>query len=81
MHSVGYEERGAAWPADALLIRPEDAPHRRLTITRPACEGPVVTPGLVRACIEEALRRGWLTEWSALGLVSADVPAGGASCG
>jgi hypothetical protein len=81
MHSVGYQERGASWPADALVIRPEDGPHRRLTVSWPACKGPVVTPGLVRACIEEALRLGWLSESSALELAGADVPAGGASLG
>jgi hypothetical protein len=28
----------------------------------PACHGPIVKPALVRACIEKALRRGWLSE-------------------
>jgi hypothetical protein len=75
MFSRGFAE--ASWTADALVIRPEDGPHRRLTVTWPACKGPLVTPGLVRACIEEALRRGWLTESSAMELDGADVPAGG----
>jgi hypothetical protein len=81
LHSAEYEELGASWPADALVIRPEDGSHRRLTVTWPACKGPVVTPGPVRACIEEARRRGWLTESSALELAGADVPSGGASRG
>lgn len=77
--SVGYAERGGAWPPDTLVVRPEDGPHRLLTVTWPACKGPVVTPGLVRACIEEALRRGWLTEVPDMELMSTDVPTGGAS--
>lgn len=74
VHSVGYAERGTSWPPDALVVRPEDGPHRLLTVTWPACTGPVVTPGLVRACVEVALRRGWLTDLPDLELAGADVP-------
>jgi hypothetical protein len=66
--SAGYEERGASWPPDTLVVRPEDGPHGLLTVTWPACEGPVVTPGMVRSCVEEALRRGWLAELPVLKL-------------
>jgi hypothetical protein len=74
--SVGYQERGASWPPGTLVVRPEDGPHRRLRVTCPACEGPLVTPGLVRAYVEEALRRGWLTELPVLELTGGNVPAG-----
>jgi hypothetical protein len=60
--SVGYAQCGQTWRPDSLVIRPEEGPHRLLTVTWPACLGPVVKPRLVRACLEEALRRGWLTE-------------------
>jgi hypothetical protein len=71
--SVGYAKRGTSWRPDTLVIRPEDGPHRLLTVTWPACQGPVVKPRLVRACIEEALRRGWLTDHSGMILAGADV--------
>lgn len=71
--SVGYAQRGHTWRPDTLVIRPEDGPHRLLTVTWPACLGPVVKPRLVRACVEEALRRGWLTEHPILSLVGSEV--------
>jgi hypothetical protein len=76
MGSVGYRERGESWPPDELVVRPVDGPHRRVSVTWPACKGPLVTPGLVRACVEEALRRGWLTELANLDLAGAEVPSG-----
>jgi hypothetical protein len=76
VHSVGYAERGEQWPPDVLVVRPEVGPHQRLDVTWPPCTGPVVTPGLVRACVAEALRRGWLTESAVLELNGADVPLG-----
>lgn len=72
--SVGYQEWGASWLPDVLVVRPEEGPHRRLTVTWPACKGPLVTPGLVRTCVEEALRRGWLSELAVLELAGIDVP-------
>lgn len=79
--STGYRERGAFWSPDTLVIRPEDGPHRRLTVTWPACRGPLVTPGLVRTCVEEGLHQGWLTESPALELAGADIPTGQAKSG
>jgi hypothetical protein len=76
MASSGYASEGASWPPDTLVVRPVDGPHRRLTVTWLACKGPLVTPGLVRACVEEALRRGWLMELPNLDLVGVDVVAG-----
>jgi hypothetical protein len=72
--SAGYAERGMTWRPDRLLVRPEDAPHYLLTVAWPACHGPVVKPRLVRACIEEALRRGWLVEQSMVTLSGPEVP-------
>src|SRR4051794_9893210 len=72
--SADYAKHGTTWRPDVLVIRPEDGPHRLLSVTRPACQGPVVKPRLVRACIEEALRRGWLADRPALTLAGASVP-------
>jgi hypothetical protein len=72
--SVSYAERGGSWAPDRLLIRPEEDPHRLLTVTWPACHGPVVRPGLVRACVEEALRRGWLAAHPTMTLAGTDLP-------
>lgn len=58
---------------DRLIIRPVEGPHRLLSVTWPPCRGPVVTPGLVRACTAEALRRGWLSERPSLELDGAEV--------
>jgi hypothetical protein len=74
VHSVGYAERGASWPPDRLIVRPEDGPHRCLTVTWSACYAPTLRPALVRVCVEEALRRGWLTELGELNLSGADLP-------
>jgi hypothetical protein len=60
---------------DRLIVRPVDGPHRLLSVTWAPCRGPVVTPGLARACVAEALRRGWLSEWPSLELDGADVMA------
>jgi hypothetical protein len=57
--SRAYAKRGATWTLDTLLVRPEDQPERLLRVTWPACYGPVLKPAFVRACIEEATRRGW----------------------
>jgi hypothetical protein len=51
------------------------SPHNLLTVSWPPCSGPVVKPALVRACIEEALRRGWLAELRVLDLQGTDVPS------
>jgi hypothetical protein len=72
--SVGYVKRGASWPPDRLLVRSEDGAHRLLTVRWPACRGPVVKPALVRACVEEALRRGWLDTHAVLDLAGEEVP-------
>jgi hypothetical protein len=71
--SAAYAERGQSWSPDVLTVRPEDGPHRLLTVSWPPCRGPVVQPGLVRACIEEALRRGWLAEHPVVQLAGPDV--------
>jgi hypothetical protein len=73
--SSAYARDGASWPPDTLVVRPEHGPHRRLAVTWPACTGPLVTPGLVRVCVEEALRRGWLTTLQVLELPGAEVRA------
>jgi hypothetical protein len=73
MASSAYVRDGASWPPDTLVVRPVDGPHRRLTVTWPACTGPLVTPGLVRACVVEALRRGWLKTLPVLELTGAEV--------
>jgi hypothetical protein len=72
--SVGYAKRGESWPPDLLTVRPEDGPNRLLTVSWPACRGPVVKPGLVRACIEKALSRGWLAEHPVIELSGDEVP-------
>ena len=59
--SVAFKEGRIASP-DQLIIRPTDESHQLLTVTWAPCRGPVVTPALVRACIEEALQQGWLSE-------------------
>jgi hypothetical protein len=71
--SVSYAACGESWAPDRLVLRPEEEPHRLLTVTWPACHGPVVRPELVRACIEEALRRGWLAEHQAVTLAGTDI--------
>ncbi len=60
--SAAYGKRGSTWRPDTLVVRPEDSPQRLLSVTWPACYGPVLKPGFVREVIEEALHRGWLTE-------------------
>jgi hypothetical protein len=72
--SVAYAKHGNTWRPDNLVFRPEDAPHRLLTVAWPACEGPIVKPQLVRACIDEALRRGWLDAHSVMTLPGSEVP-------
>jgi hypothetical protein len=74
--SAGYARNGSTWRPDTLVIRPEDRPQRLLTVTWPACCGPLVKPGVVRACIEEALRREWLGDYSVMKLAGCDVPTG-----
>jgi hypothetical protein len=71
---VGYAERGESWPPDRLVVRPEEGPHRLLTVSWPACHGSVVGPGIVRVCVEEALRRGWLADHNTMALAATDVP-------
>lgn len=61
---------------DRLRVRPVDGPHQLLTVNWPPCQGPLVLPELVRACIEEARRRGWLEEHAVMELAGADVPPG-----
>jgi hypothetical protein len=61
---------------DRLFVRPEDGPHRLLTVSWPPCEGPVVKPGLVRACVEAAIRRGWLADVPTMELSGSDMSAG-----
>ena len=74
MLSVGFAERGHLWSPDLLLVRPEDRSSRRLTVSWPPCKGPVVKPGLVRACIDEARRRGWLGESPIMEIEGLEVP-------
>ena len=74
--SVAWSEGRISTP-DRLFVRPEDGPHRLLTVSWPPCDGPVVSPRLVRACVEEAIRRGWLTDAPTMDLPGADVPTGG----
>jgi hypothetical protein len=73
--SAAYANRHTEWSPDILKIRPEDNPDRLLTVSWPACHGPVVKPDLVRACIEEALRRGWLVDHPVTELVGSDLTA------
>ena len=68
IHSAAYAKRGSSWLPDRLLIRPADDPGRLLTICWPACCGPPVGPKLVRAGINEAIRRGWPDGLAALTL-------------
>ena len=73
--SAGAEEL-AAQP-DRLLVRPEDAADRLLSVHWPFRESPVVKPALVRACVEEALRRGWPDRLAVLEMAGAEVPSPG----
>ena len=73
-YSVAMAE-GRITSPDRLVIRPESCPHRLLTVSWPPCHGPVVLPGLVRACVEAASRRGWPDERASLELAGKDVPA------
>ena len=61
-------------PPDLLLVRSEVAPQRVLTVEWDQFRWRLVTPRLVRACVEEALRRGWPDTLPALTLESATVP-------
>lgn len=70
--SVGYAKHGDTWRPDRLLVRPEDGAHRLLAVTWPACEAPIIKPRLVRACIREALRQGWLTGRAEMTLAGRD---------
>ncbi len=72
--SAGYAEDGHAWSSDKLLVRPEDLPHCLLTVSWSACRGPVVTPGFVRVCVNEAVRRGWPDAEPMMELAGAEVP-------
>jgi hypothetical protein len=60
--------------SDRLLFRPEAGSHRLPTVSWPAGRGPVVKPGLVRACVEEVLRRGWLVTHTVLDPAVEEVP-------
>jgi hypothetical protein len=71
--SVRYARQEGRRRTDNLVVRPEIGPHRLLTVSWPACHGPVVKPRLVRVCVAEALRRGWLSEYPALTLAASDV--------
>jgi hypothetical protein len=73
--STAWSE-GRITSPDRLIVRPENSPHNSLTVSWPPCCGPVVKPAMVRACIEEALRRGWLREHRILDLQGTDVPSG-----
>lgn len=46
-------------PPDMLLVRSEEYPHAILTVKWDQFRFPLVTPQLVRACVEEAARWGW----------------------
>ncbi|OAI52553.1 hypothetical protein AYO44_16570 [Planctomycetaceae bacterium SCGC AG-212-F19] len=72
--SVSFAKNGETWSPDCLLIRPGEGPHRLLTVTWPACHGPVVKPRLVRTCVLEGLRRGWLIEHPEMTMAGRDVP-------
>lgn len=72
--SVAWAEGRVTTP-DRLLVRPEEAPDKLLTVSWPPCSGPIVQPALVKACIEEAIRRGWPAQRTLLDLAGADVPA------
>jgi hypothetical protein len=61
---------------DALLVRPEEGHHRLLTVFWRVGDRVLLTPGLVRACVEEAIRRGWLSEYPTLSLAGVDVSTG-----
>jgi hypothetical protein len=71
--SEAYARHGTSWTPDALLIRPEEQAHRLLTVLWPACAAPMITPRVVRVCIEEALRRGWLQDQVRVVLAGHDV--------
>ena len=72
--STSYAKHGSTWAPDTLTVRVEDQPNQVLSVTWPACHGPIVLPAFVRACIEQALRDGWLRERPALELVGESVP-------
>jgi hypothetical protein len=74
--SSAYSENGMNWPPDTLTVLPEIDPHRRLTVTWPACCGPIVMPRFVRLCIEQALARGWLDEHAVMTMAGAEVASG-----
>lgn len=71
--SASYAERGTTWAPDQLVIRPEVEPHRQLTVIWPACTAPVLKPGFVRGCIEEARRQGWLTTSPVMEMAGSDL--------
>jgi hypothetical protein len=73
--SVGFATSGSTWPPDTVVVRPEDHPQSVLSVTWPPCSGPIVKPGFVRVCVEEAFRRGWLSEHMSLTLPGSEVPA------
>jgi hypothetical protein len=58
---------------DHLIVRPEEEPSRMLRVTF-GTDCPLVTPRIVRACVEEAIRRGWLTEHPHMLLQRAHIP-------
>jgi hypothetical protein len=62
-------------PPDRLLVRSEDRPQCLLRVTWNQFPCWLVTPRLVRLCIEDALRRGWLSELATLTLNDSDIPA------
>ena len=72
--SVAYAENSHDWVPDELLIRPEDRSNRRVTIHWPACKGGIVTPHLVRRCLDEAFDQGWLTQHDCITLNGIELP-------
>lgn len=56
------EDKRRRWSFDTLTVRTEDRSPRRLFVRWQPFGSPMVTPGLVRACIDKALREGWLTD-------------------
>lgn len=72
--SETYAQQGHTWKPDELIIRPTDKPHQLLRVTWPACHAPTATPGLVRACIEVALQRGWDSSGNPFTLNYTDLP-------
>ena len=57
-----------------LLVRPEVGPHRLLRVNF-GYGGPTVTPRVVRACVDEAIRRGWPFERAGLTLKAPEIVA------